>query len=169
MKIKDSEEAVTVNHTYYQGLLVEIGNLKGFSTHIPYQDKNKVFINKKLGEVASLNKIFDFGYENLVRKAQTVDVSWFNSRNMPSALFEVEHSTNIINSLTKFVELQDFYLSFYIVSSSVMKSLYNEKIGYASFENIKSRTKFLSYDQLSEWHSKSFEYFAIHNQIMVGN
>ncbi len=28
------------NHSYFQGLLVEIGNIKGFQTFVPNQDKN---------------------------------------------------------------------------------------------------------------------------------
>src|SRR5512138_2477319 len=27
------------DHSYYQGLIVEIGNIRGFQTFIPYQDK----------------------------------------------------------------------------------------------------------------------------------
>ena len=39
--IKKKEE---FNHTYFQGLLAEIGNVNGFETHVPNQDKNKLFL-----------------------------------------------------------------------------------------------------------------------------
>lgn len=39
------EKREEFNHTYYQGLLVEIGNLKGFETFVPYQDKNKPYLS----------------------------------------------------------------------------------------------------------------------------
>src|SRR3972149_8600490 len=39
------------NHTYYQGLLVELGKLKRFKTFVPNQDKNKTYIAKKLCEI----------------------------------------------------------------------------------------------------------------------
>jgi hypothetical protein len=40
-KNKNSKEIIEFNHSYYQGLLITIGNLKGFQTFIPNQDKNK--------------------------------------------------------------------------------------------------------------------------------
>lgn len=91
------------NHSYYQGLLVEIGNLKKYETFVPSQDKNKKFLGKTLGQISSQMDFYQFGYDHITRKAKTVDVSWFNARKMPSVLFEVEHSTDIQNSLLKFV------------------------------------------------------------------
>src|SRR3990172_5240152 len=45
---KQKQEVFT--HSYYQGLLVEIGNLKQYETFVPGQDKNKQFLGKTLGE-----------------------------------------------------------------------------------------------------------------------
>ncbi len=50
-----SEKAEEFNHSYYQGLIVEIGNLRGYETFIPNQDKNKLFLSKRLADVASLS------------------------------------------------------------------------------------------------------------------
>lgn len=49
------------NHTYYQGLLVEIGNLKKYETFVPYQDENKMFLDRKLGDVTSIKEFYRFG------------------------------------------------------------------------------------------------------------
>ena len=80
------------SHSYYQGLTVEIGNLRNMNTFIPNQDKNKLFLDKPLKEVASLQTIHQFAYKNIMRYANTVDVIWFNERDMPYAFFEIEHS-----------------------------------------------------------------------------
>src|SRR3954465_1668900 len=32
------------DHTYYQGLLVELGNLKSLKTFVPAQDRNRLFL-----------------------------------------------------------------------------------------------------------------------------
>jgi hypothetical protein len=53
----DTKEVIDFNHSYYQGLLLEIGNIKKYSTYIPAQDKNKLFINKPLREVSTIDKI----------------------------------------------------------------------------------------------------------------
>lgn len=153
------------NHTYYQGLLVEIGNLKNYRTFVPYQDKNKGYLGKKLNEIATVNEFFNFTYENILQKARTIDVTWFNVRKIPSMLFEIEHSTDIQGSLIKFVELQDFNTSFYIVAADVRKKEYESRLNLEVFRPIQKRTKFLSYVEVSEWHSKANEISALERHL----
>jgi hypothetical protein len=155
-KISNKQEN-EINHSYYQGLLVEIGNIKNLKTFVPYQDKNKMYLAKKLSDVTSLNKFLNFTYSELIRYAITVDVVWFNERNMPSSFFEIEHSTDIKNSLGKFVQLQDFNSKFFIIADIARKREYLDKLRMCMFESIKDRVKFLDYERLSTIHSKSFE------------
>ena len=84
---KSKEEKEVFNHSYYQGLLVEIGNLKGFNTFIPNQDKNKKFLNNTLGECATLKSIYKFTYDDVVDRAKTIDVIWFNDKKIPTKFF----------------------------------------------------------------------------------
>lgn len=160
--IKKQEE---FNHTYYQGLLVEIGNLKRFQTFIPNQDKNKIYLGKRLGEIVTISELYKFAYDNILQKARTIDVSWFNIRKMPSMLFEVEHAADIQNSLLKFVELQDFYAKFYIVANEVRKREFEAKLSLSAFETIQKRIQFMSYIQLSDWHTKTFEVTSIESSL----
>ncbi|HQF41906.1 MAG TPA: hypothetical protein PK073_03255 [Ignavibacteriaceae bacterium] len=144
-------------HSYYQGLLIEIGNLKGYKTYIPQQDKNKMFLNNNLGSISTLDKILDFSYDKIVKRAKTIDVIWFNERNLPNSFFEVEHSTDIQNSLLKFNDLQDFYSNFYILGAAERKREFEQKISYSAFKEMKNRIKFVDYDFISALHTKSFE------------
>ncbi len=155
------------NHTYFQGLLVEIGNLKKFQTYIPNQDKNKVYLNKRLGEMTSVYDIYQFTYDHILQKARTIDVMWFNVRKMPALLFEVEHSGDIQNSLLKFVELQDFYTNFHIVSADIRKKEFGSKLALEAFRPIQKRVKFISYDEVSEWHAKTSELANIENSLSL--
>jgi len=148
------------NHSYYQGLILEIGNLENFETYVPNQDKNKLFLSRKLSEVASLSKFYDFTYEHLLRRGRTVDVTWFNERKLPNAFFEVEHSTDIQNSLLKFVEFQDFRIRLYIVADSVRRKEFKDKLNYNAFAPIRSDVSFVDYESLSELHSKLSERVA---------
>lgn len=154
-KSKEKEDSFT--HYYYQGLLVEIGNLKGFNTYVPPQDKNRLFLDKKLGSISTLEHIFDFSYKNIVHRATNIDVIWFNDRNMPNSFFEVEHSTDMQNSLLKFNDLQDFYSNFYILGAIERKREFEHKISFSSFKEMKNRIKFIDYDFISTLHTKSFE------------
>src|SRR5450830_1838253 len=101
-KNKDSKEVIDFNHSYFQGLLLTIGNLKGLKTFVPNQDKNRYLLNTKLSEIRTLNDLPAYTYPHLVQRSSTIDVIWFNEREMPHSFFEVEHSTDIQNSLLKF-------------------------------------------------------------------
>ena len=145
-------------HSYYQGLLLEIGNMKGYRTYFPAQDKNKKFLEKPLSEIAS-DEILDFSYPYLVGRAKTIDVIWFNERKMPYSFFEIEHSTDIHNSLLKFMDLQDFYSKFYIVADKAREREFIKKISISAFSNLKKdkRVEFRDYEFISALHTKTTE------------
>ena len=147
------EKQEEYNHSYYQGLIVEIGNFKKFKTFVPNQDKNKLFLGRKLTEITTVHNIFKFTYDHIIQKAQTIDVTWFNERNMPENLFEIEYSTQIQNSLLKFVELQDFYSKFFIVADVVRENEFKDKLYLAAFKPIYDRVKFWSYNDVADLHS----------------
>jgi hypothetical protein len=134
------------SHSYYQGLLAQIGNLRNLETFIPNQDKNKLCGNKQLGEIRTLNEVPAFSYDRFVNKIKTVDVIWFNSRKMPMSLFEVEHNTNFENSLLKFFELQDFNIQMVIVSDEHRKQEFKIKSRLEAFVTIANRVHFLDYE-----------------------
>lgn len=148
---KYSEEQFS--HGYYQGLLVEIGKYRNKKTYIPSQDKNRMFLDKHLCEVADTYTIPFFTYDYLLRKARTVDVIWFNEREMPSDFYEVEHTTDIKNSLSKFYELQDFFSNFYIVADICRKKEFYDKINASMFNDIKSRVQFIDYERVVAMHT----------------
>lgn len=143
------------NHSYYQGLLVEIGNLKSYETFVPHQDKNKLFLSRKLSEVSSLKQFHTFTYDSLLKRAKTIDVSWFNQRRLPTAFFEVEHSTDIQNSLLKFLEFQDFKIKFHIVADSARRKEFESKLTRNVFKPIREEVIFRDYEYISEWHSRA--------------
>jgi hypothetical protein len=144
---KDKSQ-VEQNHAYYQGILLSIGNLRGYKTFSPNQDKNKLFVNKPLKEVRGLQDMPKFSYYGIVQRCSTVDVIWFNKRLLPSSLFEVEHSTDFQNSLIKFSDLQDFYTRMVIVADDNRKREYIQKMQSAVFSEVSSRVNFLGYESL---------------------
>lgn len=142
-------------------MVVEIGNINGFKTHVPQQDHNKKFLNKNLKEIVGLETIFNFTYNELIQKTKSIDVFWFNERKFPSFVFEVEHTTDFKNALLKFLELQDFNTEMYIVSPDVRKKEFLATIDFTSFRPIKNRIKFLDYEYVSQWYSKSYELMLV--------
>lgn len=149
----DSKSVELFNHAYYQGLLIEIGHYRNASTYVPPQDQHRLFLDIELGDLVDYKSIPQFAYESLLRKARTIDVIWFNERNMPSHFYEVEHTTDIKNSLSKFYELQDFLSSFYIVANKHRENEFKDKISASIFSSIKSRVEFITYDKVASLHT----------------
>lgn len=149
---KKSDELFT--HAYYQGIIVEIGNIKKYSTYVPAQDKNKKFLETKLCDLVTLDKIPEFTYEKLIRRAKTIDVIWFNERQMPCGFYEVEHTTDIKNSLSKFYELQDFRADFYIIAEESRREQFNDIISASMYNPIRDYVKFRSYDTIIKQYTK---------------
>ena len=150
IKTNDAASEERFSHGYYQGLLAEIGGFCGQLTFVPAQDKKRLFIDRSLEEVSSLTELPPFTYEKILRKARTVDVIWFNKeRIMPSSFFEVEHTTDIKNSLAKFYELQDFNARFFIVSDKSREMEFRDKLSASLFTGIAHRIEFLSYDRVA--------------------
>lgn len=156
---KNSQEIINFNHSYFQGLLITIGNLKGLKTFIPNQDKNKLFLTEKLVDIRTLNEIPQYSYSKLVQRSSTIDVIWFNEREMPHSFFEVEHSTDIQNSLLKFNDLQDFHSRMIIVADKKRKEEYLQKIKYSSFTHLnkENRVSFIDYDALCKQYENIIE------------
>lgn len=153
LKIGNQKSEEIFTHGYYQGLLVEIGKFQHHMTYVPAQDKSRLFLGKHLSEVSDTTVLPSFTYDTLLRRARTVDVIWFNERRMPSAFYEVEHTTDIKNSLSKFYELQDFSARFFIVADECRRKEYEDKLSASIFDAIHQRVGFISYNQVVKKHS----------------
>lgn len=144
-------------HAYYQGLLAEVGAMRHMEIFIPLQDKNRPFMQRTLASVTTVPTIYKFTYDETLRKAQTVDVVWFNERKMPEAFFEVENSTDMLNALSKFVQLQDFAARFFIVADALRQREFADKIALAAFGDVHNRVLFESYEHIAVLHAKLSE------------
>ena len=157
---QDSEIVKTFNHAYYQGLLLEMGKMRNLDTFVPNQDKNKQFLNQAvLGDLRTIQTLPYYSYPQIVKRSSTIDVIWFNDCHMPHSFFEVEHSTDIQNSLLKFNDLQDFSARMFIVADAKRRQEFNTKLGYSAFENLfhEQRVKFIDYDSLEQQYEQEFE------------
>jgi len=143
-----SEQVKQSSHTYYQGLLLLIGRYRKFDCWAPNQDRSKAFLAGTIDSVRSIKSLPQFSYPRLVKRTQTVDAVWLNSRGMPNSFFEVEFSTDIQNSLLKFNDLQDFAAQMAIVADSNRRAEFAAKLGYSAFNDIRHRVKFLDFVSL---------------------
>jgi len=149
------------DHTYYQGLLVELGNIRNEQTFVPRQDRGKPFLGKPLGRLITLDDIYPFTYPEIVRRAAAVDVIWFSRRRFPSQFIEVENTTDMNGAFLKFVMFDAFNSAFKVVAPAARRSEFESKIAHPSFESIAGRTKFISYDVVTDMHTKANEAIAL--------
>lgn len=159
-KNKNSEILAKSNHAYYQGLLLIIGKIRNMYTYIPNQDKNKKFYDgRPLHELSTLDEQPHYSYDNLLKRSATIDTIWFNKRRMPSSFFEIEHSTDIQNSLLKFNDLQDFYARMIIVADAKRKAEFETKLSFHAFDELRQnkRVSFLNYDELVKQYEMELE------------
>ena len=148
-----TDERQRYDHWYFQGLLTEVGNVRSAETWVPSQDKNRDFLDGTLGDVSSLAEIPEFGYDETVRRARTVDVVWFNERRMPASLIEVEFSTDFQNSLHKFMDLQDYHARFVIAADGTRKGQFEKRLNQSGFEPIRDRVTFFDFEEVSTLHA----------------
>ncbi len=135
-------------HAYFQGLLTHIGNYRKFETYIPNQDKNKLFVDTRLGNIRSLQELPSYSYPETVKRSSTIDVIWINDRKMPHSFFEIEHNTDMQNSLLKFSDMQDFNSRMIIVADEHRHQEFDSKVKMKAFREISTRVKFLGYSSL---------------------
>ena len=157
---QDSAIVKTFNHAYYQGLLLEMGKMRHLDTFVPDQDKHKQFLNQaELGELRTIQELPEYSFPKLVKRSSTIDVIWFNDRHMPHSFFEIEHSTDIQNSLLKFNDLQDFAARMVIVADEKRHQEFIYKMGFAAFQQLAKdkRVAFLSYESLGKQYEQEFE------------
>ena len=100
-------------------------------------------------EIVTETELPPFTYDNIASRAKTVDVIWFNERKMPCRFYEVEHSTNISNSLDKFYELQDFRADFFIIADESRRRQFDSLMERSMYKRIVQYVKFFNYDNLA--------------------
>lgn len=170
---KDSKTVQEFNHSYYQGLLLQLGNIENYQTYVPAQDKNKKFLNTSLSKLDSLNsQMPEFSYKELVHRSSTIDVIWFSSFGLddefllPARFYEIEHSTDIQNSLLKFNDLRGFNTEMFIVADKNREQEFEKKLSYSAFRDLKigERVKFLNYDRLVKKYENKMELYRLNNQ-----
>lgn len=151
-------------HATLQGRLVEIGNIRGFTTFCP--DKAKMLNNQKLGDLTKLDKCPELQYSDydLLRK---IDVIWFRNRGnnyIPECAFEVELSTGVWSGVGRMATLIDYAnTNLYVIAEDERK--YSQVMG-ALPEN-RHRYKYLSDQKLGELYAAEMELAALRHNLGV--
>lgn len=144
-----SEKRESSRHYYYQGMLLEIGNLKEMDTYVPHQDKGKPYTDKTLGDVATVNKLPEFTWPDIIKKIASIDVIWMKDR-FPASVFEVENTTTFERSFAKFGELSNFTTTMVIVAPLARREEFRSYISHSLYRDLQKQVKFWSYEDVQQ-------------------
>ena len=122
-------------HGYLQGMLIEIGNMKGLDTYTP--DKNIVFNGKSLSDVASCKFMPEFTYSKILKKVAQIDVIWFRD-GFPVTTFDIEHSTDFTKALVRGYQLKYFKTKCFMVSDEKKRKVFEDRITTKPFDEMKN-------------------------------
>ena len=159
---KEDKEKLT--HISIQAILLQLGQLYKFGTYTP--DKSKKYLDKHLGDFSTLAEYPEFTYKRIIGRVKMIDVTWFNERLFPSHIFEVEHSTDMKNALSKFMELMDFKASMKIISPKERESEFNKIIEQPAFKPLSNQVKFWNYEKVEKLYLSEKEISPLRTEIL---
>lgn len=159
---KDEKDELT--HVAIQSILLQLGELYNLKTYTP--DKSKKYFDKKLVDFVTLIDYPEFTYKRVIDRVKMVDVTWFNERMYPSCIFEVEHTSDMKNALSKFIELVDFKTKMRIVSPKERENDFNKIMEQPTFKIIFNQVKFWNYEKVEKLYLYEKEIFPLRTEIL---
>jgi len=155
------QKIIINTHEEAQEALVKLGNILGFDTYVPPEDRNK----KRLGELVTLKDIPPFTYPRLLDTVKHIDVIWFKEE-FPVFCFEVEESTDVTKGLLRLYQIKQLNVTPIIVGPEARKNKFLTEIKKDPFYKIKDRYKFISYNELSRLLKIAEEFFELKSKLL---
>ncbi|MDA8002226.1 MAG: winged helix-turn-helix domain-containing protein [Alphaproteobacteria bacterium] len=144
-------------HSYIEGICLELGNVKKFLTYTA--DPTALFREKiQLKELATLEKLPDFSYPQILSKAKKIDVIWLNQKGyrFPKKVFEIVDSASTLTpACERCMQLRDFQTECYIVAPEQHKKLFDKKMVLAPFNTNSDKFKFVGYEEIRKLHESA--------------
>jgi hypothetical protein len=150
-----SVRGAELSHSYYQGIALELGHLKGHQTYVPAQDGNRLCAGRPLKQIADTTRIPEFTYDRVLRSARMIDAIWFNSHGFPDSVIEIEHTTDFRGAFEKFSELIDFRVHMVAVGHPARRRQFEDVIGRTVYEPLRSRVRYMNYENLAALHAST--------------
>lgn len=154
---------VIETHEDAEYFVLKLGEMLGYSTYTC--DKKEKYHDIELGDVALLKELPDFAGERDKGFARRIDVIWFDADENPKYCIEVEHTTNVVNSLTKLYQLKQFHVDFFIVASEDKRSKYESEMGKSPYRADKDRFHFISYNDLISLFDTGSKFHILKNKL----
>ena len=148
---------VARQHVRIQIALILIGEQLGFRTWVALNDRGIVYNDRTLAEMPSVVKSLQSeplfaGFADAAHAARLIDCIWFKNRRFMPAVMEVEHTTGVVDGLTRMQGLYEtmppIETRYVIVAADELRQSVVEKANRPQFRNLK--TRFLPYSAVVE-------------------
>ena len=139
-------------HSYIEGICLELGNFNEYLTYTAdpsasYRD------NLHLRDVASLQSLPQFSYNEIINEAKRIDVIWLNKKGLlfPQMVFEIVDSIGTLaGAFNRSLQLRNFNTNFYIVAPEKHHDKYLQTIDLEIYQEQKDRFRFINYEDIME-------------------
>jgi hypothetical protein len=164
---KPQKDDIIRMHSYIEGICIEIGNFKSFETYTADPSAN-YRDNLNLYNIATMNEIPLFSYNEIVQETKRMDVIWFNSRGLyfPQKVFEVIDSIGTLNgAFNRCLQLKNFRTEFFIVAPEQHRNKFNQTMNLETYRESNERFKFINYDEIIELYDNASRVNKIESKI----
>lgn len=153
-------------HSTIEGMLIELGNFFEYTTYT--SDLNRSFDGKQLRELCSMTEVPDFTYPELKSLISKCDTIWFTKARLPfpKCIFEVESTTDFINSMFKMYQLVDFDTRFILVASQERETIFTNRINKEPFVKHKPKFWFRSFEDVGRLYFNSVEHYELKSKFL---
>jgi hypothetical protein len=143
--LKPEPKKLSNKHAHLQGLLLEIGNMRGYQTYSP--NKSPRFNGKPLGEIATAKEFPEFPGlgNNIVRQ---IDVIWLDKL-FPIHAFEVELTTGIWTGLVRLAELKRLNTQLHVITD-IDDRAFRRRVSGDIFSDILARCHHANASEIEE-------------------
>ncbi len=144
--------------------LIKLGNLLMFNTYTA--DQSKFYGENMLGDMTSLNKPLEFAGERTLNVVKNIDVMWFGEHDNPTHCFEVEHTTNINNGLSRLILIYPGTARLFIVAPEDKRQRYEQFMNRVQYRQRRDDFRFISYEELAELYETAVPYHKLKAKIL---
>ncbi len=115
-----------------------------------------------------MTEVPDFTYHELKSLISKCDTIWFTKARLPfpKCIFEVESTTDFINSMFKMYQLVDFDAKFVLVASQRRETIFTNRINKEPFVKHKSKFWFRSFEDVGRLYFNSVEHYELKSKFL---
>lgn len=161
--IKTSEFKID-SHEAAEYFLLELGMMMGYDTYTA--DQSKFYGEKRLGEISTLDKPYEFASEMTLNIVKNIDVMWFDREESPTHCFEVEHTTAIGTGLSRLIQISRGPVKLFIVAPEDKRRKYEQFLNRTQYRRRRDDFNFISYEELTELYETALPYHNLKNRIL---